>query len=52
MRSVRSRPARPDGKHTPRAVHGCKKQTGKESKMVDEEAEFGLVAGPMRRAVE
>ncbi len=51
-RSVRSRPAHSDGKHAPRSMHSGEEQTGYERKVVDEEAEFGLVAGPVRRAVE
>jgi hypothetical protein len=52
MRPAGSRPTCPDGKYASRPVHGGKEQAGKENKMVDEEAEFSLVASPTRRAVE
>src|SRR5690349_15877641 len=35
-----------------RSVDGCKEQTGEEGKVIDEEAELGLVLLPMGRTVE
>jgi hypothetical protein len=32
---------------SPRPVHGREQQSGDKGKMIDEEAELGLISGPM-----
>lgn len=47
------RPRRPpEGKYASRPMHGGEEQSGYENKVIYEEAEFSLVAGPTARTME